>query len=77
MRTTLVQNARITFSDMQIKGSHLEFYLDIVVIFQIYYQKMNSSSQYTLESGAPDELYVQIAVPSSFQPGWQISQLAD
>ena len=39
MRTTLVQNARITFSDMQIKGSHLEFYLDIIVIFQIHYQK--------------------------------------
>ena len=33
MRTTLVQNARITFSDMQIKGSHLEFYLDIILLF--------------------------------------------
>ena len=36
MRTTL---AKITISDMQIKGSHHEFSVDIIVICQIYCQK--------------------------------------
>ena len=38
MKTIRAQNAKIALSDMQIKGSHLEFSIDIIVIFQIYCQ---------------------------------------
>ena len=33
------QNTTIALSVMQIKGSHLVFYIDIIVIFQNYNQK--------------------------------------
>ena len=39
MKTIFAQNAKIVLCDMQIKGSHLEFPIDIIVIFQIYCQK--------------------------------------
>ena len=39
MKTILAQNAQIALSDMHMNGSHLEFYVDIIVIFQIYCQK--------------------------------------
>ena len=39
MKTILAQNAKIALSDMQIDGSHLEFSIDVIVIFQIYCQK--------------------------------------
>ena len=42
MRSTLVLNAEIALSNMQIKGSHFEFSVEIIVIFQIHCKKMNS-----------------------------------
>ena len=38
MKTILAQNANIVLCDMQIKGTYLEFSIDIIVIFQIYCQ---------------------------------------
>ena len=48
-RTTPAQNPTIGLSVMQIKGSHLGFYIDFMVIFFKLVAEMNSSLQNTLE----------------------------